>query len=128
LNECPEELLVHMVGTCWSCTRPMVAKRIPMELYTGKLDTWFARKASNGQCGTCYQRTLYTKQPKKVARRKRQRPGSLTPEQLRRDRVAVGACLECGWTADDNAEPHAARYCDLYKAQVMEGINGCMAS
>jgi hypothetical protein len=118
-----------MVGTCWGCWRPMVAKRTSAELYEGKLDTWFVRKGCNGQCQTCYQRTLHSKAPKKVAHRTRRlRPGSLKPAELLALRLAVGACGECGWAADDNAEPHAARYCSLYQAEVMEGINGCVAS
>lgn len=135
LDDCPDELLVHMAGTCWSCCRPMVAKGTPTGLYTATLSTWFVRLRCNGQCETCYQRTLHSKRPKKVDQRSRRlRPGLLTPEQLLRDRLAVGACGECGWAADDDAEPHAARYCRLYQAQVleeaedMEGANECLAS
>lgn len=131
LGECPDELLAHMVGTCWSCWRPMVSKRTPAELYDGKLDTWFVRKAAGGQCGTCYPRTLYSRQPRRAARRPRRCP--LTPEQVRRDRLAVGACLECGWADDSNAEPHADRNCGTYEAQQLvtridEGITRCLAS
>jgi len=38
----------------------------------------------------------------RLACRTRRHP--MSPERLRRDRAAVGACLDCGWTSD--AGPH----------------------
>lgn len=129
LGECPDELLVHMVGTCWGCWRPMVAKKTPAELYTATLSTWFVRVRCNGQCETCYQRTLHSKRPHKVAHRSRLRRQTLKPAELLALRLAVGACGECGWAADDNAEPHAARHCRVYQAEMLEGVNGqCIVS
>lgn len=46
-------------------------------------------------------------------------PRPLDPARLRRDRIAVGACPDCGWTPD--AGPHRPQVCPSAAALISNG-------
>lgn len=116
LSTCPVDWLNgSFVGFCEGCDRPMAGKR--RFTTNPALKRWFIRSSTRLLCGGCEgrQRRTGTATPPDC-RARRPPPPPQKPKEplpvalLHALRLAVGACVACGWTTD-SGDLHSARGC-----------------